>query len=284
MSEEVEELEEEIEYKYVIGQDPGETTGVAVLRYTENTKPELVYLHQIPNGREGFFYFFIGTEMGYGTNNTSVSEKWEQREGVHSANLEPVRIEGVQDAIWVFQTVYQSPVVKNMVGDEFLKVMNLWTPGKRHQMDALLHAIYYLRDIGHEPTLKSLSGDDQEPWEPEGGAEQKTLPNGAPGEGEPGDSGEGSPGNTGDGFAEAMQKMTEAIREASKSMQQTGEDASEEAGEGSGAVGGEAQDGEGNGPGHNGLVPGGYYEDDGTIGEAKPKRSLNGAFIGFEED
>lgn len=264
MNEEVEipVAEEEIEYQYVVGQDPGETTGVAVLRYTEHTKPELIYLHQIPDGREGFFYFFIGTEVGEGTNITSVSEKWEQREGVHGANLEPVRIEGIQDAIWIFQTHYQSPSVKKMVGDEFLKINNLWTEGKRHQMDALLHAIYYLRSIGHEPTLKALAGELGEPLAQPGEADEKTLPQpgGNPGEGE----GDNEGGNQPGGFEEAMAGMIQAMREIAQAAEALGD-----------AIGEGGDDG--------GYGVGGYEPEDTPLVN-KPKRSLNGAFMGFEED
>lgn len=249
-------LSDEIDYQYVIGQDPGGTTGIALLRYTENTLPELVYLHQIPDGREGFFYFFIGSEVGEGTNFTSVSEKWETREGVHGANLEPVYIEGVQYAIWVDQTVYQSPSVKNMVGDEFLKVNNLWTEGKRHQMDALLHAIYYLRNIGHEPTLQALAGEAGKPLAEPGEAEEKTLPQ--PGEGEPGGEGGGGAG-AGQGFIEAM----EAMKRLAEAIDAAGSEVSQE-----------TELGIDYGDLANTLNP----EGD------KPKRSLNGAFIGFEDD
>ena len=259
--------DDELDYQYVVGQDPGGTTGVAVLRYTEHTKPELVYLHQIPDGREGFFYFFIGSDVGEGTIFTSVSEKWETREGIHSANLEPVYSEGVQYASWVDQTVYQSPSVKKMVGDEFLKVNNLWTEGKRHQMDALLHAIYYLRSIGHEPTLKALAGELGEPLAEEGEADEKTLPQPGGSGSEEGESGEGGEPGSGQGFEEAMAEFRKQANKAAKAVAEAQK---------------ALEDGEQAGSGGRGIAGG--YEDDGTTPEAKPKRSLNGAFMGFEDD
>ena len=259
--------DDELEYQYIVGQDPGGTTGVAVLRYTEHTKPELVYLHQIPDGREGFFYFFVGSDVGEGTIFTSVSEKWETREGIHSANLEPVYIEGVQYAIWVDQTVYQSPSVKKMVGDEFLKVNNLWTEGKRHQMDALLHAIYYLRSIGHEPTLKALAGELGEPLAEEGEADEKTLPQPGGSGSEEGESGEGGEPGSGQGFEEAMAEFRKQANKAAKAVAEAQK---------------ALEDGEQAGSGGRGIAGG--YEDDGATPEAKPKRNLNGAFMGFEDD
>ena len=264
--------DDELDYQYVVGQDPGGTTGVAVLRYTEHTKPELVYLHQIPDGREGFFYFFIGSDVGEGTIFTSVSEKWETREGIHSANLEPVYIEGVQYAIWVDQTVYQSPSVKKMVGDEFLKVNNLWTEGKRHQMDALLHAIYYLRSIGHEPTLKALAGELGEPLAEEGEADEKTLP-------QPGGSGS-EEGESGEGGGEPSHGFDQAIEEFMRQLEKS----AAEAGEAMKAVAEALGDGDDDPNGSGGRGAEGDYKPDDEPLPAQQKRSLNGAFMGFEDD
>ena len=258
---------EEIDYQYVLGQDPGGTTGIALLRYTENTAPELVYLHQIPDGREGFFYFFIGSNVGEGTNITSVSEKWETREGVYGANLEPVYIEGVQYAIWVDQTHYQSPKVKPVIGDEFLKNNNLWTEGKRHQMDALLHALYYLRSIGHRPTLEALSGELGRPLAQPGEADEKTLP-------QPGGSGEGEPSEgdgEGQGFAEAFENFLKDLQEAAEEASKSN-------------IGGAEEGGDGDPVGDGVLGVAGVCEDDGVKLIGTQKRTLNGGFIGFLDD
>lgn len=233
---------DEVDWQYVIAQDPGGTTGVAVLRYTENTQPELVYLHQIEEGRKGFYEFFFGSWVGEGTSNVSVSEQWETREGVFGANLEPVHIEGIQYAIWADQTVYQSPKVKPMVGDEFLKANNLWTEGKRHQMDALLHAIYYLRSIGHEPTLKALAGESETPLAEPGEADEKTL----------------DPDKVGD------DDNATSIMATPAKFQPGDDDGGDEAGSG-------------------GLGASGY-EDDETRPDGENKRTLNGAFMGFDDE
>lgn len=241
-------LEEEIEYKYVLAQDPGGTSGIAVLRYTENTKPEVVMLHQIADGREGFFEFFFGTVVGVGTEWTSVSEKWVTREGIHSANLEPVYIEGMQYALWANQTHYQAPSVKVMVGDEFLKVNNLWTEGKRHQMDALLHGIYYLRSIGHEPTLEALANPGADPLEQPGEIEKKQLQQ----------SEDGEPAHS---LEDAMKSLAESAAQASEEIQALLEQIA-------GGAGGE--DGEG--------------IEEHKIEGTRKKRTLNGGFMGFDDD
>lgn len=166
------EVEIEDPYSYVLGMDPGGTTGIAMLRYTEDTLPELIYLHQIGDGRQGFLKFFKGSAVG--KNLTIVSECWveHQKKGV---NREPMYIEGVQYALWEDDIVYQEPAMKQLVPDQYLKDNNLWTEGKRHQMDALIHALVYLRNNSHAPTQKSMSGDTEETIAEEGEAESKQL-------------------------------------------------------------------------------------------------------------
>ena len=203
-------------YSYVIGQDPGGTTGIACLRYTEDTQPELIYLHQIPGGHEGYIGFFDGSEIP--DNVTMVSEKWDEhyKPGVDRT---PQYIEGAQAALWGKENVvYQSPTVKSLVPDDWLKEQNLWTPGKRHQMDALIHAIVYLRNNDHKPTQKALTGDsDEGTIAEEGEAEDAQL-------------GETPEGEEAKSFQEAMQELAEAAQAAAEAMQEAA-DAMEGAGE-----------------------------------------------------
>lgn len=191
------EEEPEDDWNYVLGMDPGGTTGIALLRYKEDVLPELVYLHQIEGGMEGFYDYFVGSHIG--SNLVVASEVWveHQKKGVDRT---PMYIQGVQYGFWHGEgVVYQEPAQKSLVPDEYLKENNLWTPGKRHQMDALIHALVYLRNNDHKPTMQSLAGDSDEKIAEEGEAESKTLSEGEgePGEGEgqgEGEEGEGEPG------------------------------------------------------------------------------------------
>lgn len=204
------EVEEEDDWNYVLGMDPGGTTGVALLRYKPDVLPELVYLHQIPGGREGFYDYFVGSSIG--ENLVIASELWveKQKKGV---NREPMYIEGVQYAFWHGEgIVYQEPSQKSLIPDEYLKEQNLWTPGKRHQMDALIHALVYLRNNDHKPTMESLAGENDDKMAEEGEAAGKTLSD-EQGEGEQGDGqaeGDATQEGDGEGAGEGEGELGEA--------------------------------------------------------------------------
>jgi len=258
--------EAEDPYKYVLGMDPGGTTGVALLRYTDDTLPELLYLHQIPDGMEGFYDFF---EDSYPDRTmTIVSEKWKER-NVKGADRSPQYIEGMQYGWWAHSLkrdpnpglVYQYPEVKFLVPDEWLKEQNLWTPGKRHQMDALIHAIVFLRNSGHKPTIEALS---------EQGSKQGQIGQGNPEDAELGE----DAGSAAEALAEAMEALQEALEEAGEAIQAAAEALSEANGQ---------QEGEGKPVGHGG---GRSYSDreiiDVEITGTRAKREKNGVFMGYE--
>lgn len=279
------------DFKYVLAMDPGGTTGIAMLRYTDDTQPELIYLHQQEKGIEGFKNFFDGTNPNPDV--TIVSESFTIREGVHGADVTPLRIEGAQYIYWGDEVVYQEPAMKSLIKESWLKEQNLWTPGKRHQMDALIHAFVYLRNDMHAPTLKNLSGDSETPIAEPGEAQAATL---------------------GEEFNEQVEEIQQERKDAAAEIlaamelfeQMFGDGAETEKvlspaeqamaqgrpqpGEGDPAEGdgdeeaeGEAAgDGEPNqneGPGGGGK-PGEHEET--VITGTKRKRTLNGAFTGFD--
>lgn len=290
-------MTDELDYKYVLGMDPGGTTGIAMLRYTDETAPELIYLHQQKDGVAGFYNFFHGTQPVEEV--TIVSESFTIREGVHGADVTPLRIEGMQYVYWGDDVVYQEPSMKSLVPDAWLKEQNLWTPGHRHQMDALIHALVYLRNEMHEPTLKALSGDAEQPLAEPGEAQNAQL----------------QMDKINDAVQEAAKSIEDLAKEVEKTMaameQLYGGEASEheeqlspaeaamaqgrpqpgdgdgEPSEGEGEASGEDQaEGEGEGE------PTGSGGNGGESGEHEPvvlsgsrrKRLLNGAFTGFDED
>lgn len=299
---------DELDYKYVLAMDPGGTTGIAMLRYTDDTQPELIYLHQQEKGVAGFYDFFHGTKPNDDV--TIVSESFTIREGVHGADVTPLRIEGMQYEYWQDEVVYQDPSMKSMVSDGWLKSQNLWTPGKRHQMDALIHAFVYLRNEMHRPTLESMSGRSETPIAEPGEAQSAQLE----------DSFDGSAAQV-EGAQETFDEteLTEAEKEILKAMavfeqmfggeyeqeQQSKAEAAAEAGRPQPAEGSEgAESGEGEGEeadGEGGDTGGEYGEGEPTgsggrgkeldkpdeptlvFGERR-KRSLNGAFTGFDEE
>lgn len=266
-------------YKYVLGQDPGGTTGVALLRYTDDTQAELIYLHQIPDGIEGYYEFF---EDSYPESNlTIVSEKWVER-NVKGADRTPQYIEGMQYAWWSQSLkrdpepglVYQEPDVKSLVPDEWLKENNLWTPGKRHQMDALIHAIVYLRNKGHKPTLEALSGKPTEPMEQEGGAKSKEL-------GEAAQSAADALAEAMKQFAEAMDVFAEALQEAENGGEPG--DGKNKAPARRGDEDFDNPDVKGNASGHTNEEQGtGEYTGKVKITGGTKRRERNGIFVGYD--
>lgn len=251
-------MTEELEYKYVLGQDPGGTTGIALLRYTDTTPPELVYLHQIGDGMRGFHEFFVGSAVS--EHLTYVSEKWVER-NIKGSDHTPAYIEGVQYAFWQDEVEYQEPKMKKLISDDFLRENNLWTPGKRHQMDALIHALVYLRNQGHEPTLEALSGESEQKLAEEGEAEQKQL------------DGEQFVDPETDALAEALASLAEAMEDAQEAAAAIGEGTEEADGEPVGSADNEAQDFDNN-----------RHIGDVEVKGTRKRRERNGVFAGYEAD
>jgi hypothetical protein len=275
--------EEGPEYKYVLGLDPGGTTGVAMLRYTDESQPELIYLHQIENGGRGFKDWFNGSELDGDVD--VASEVWEEH-NVKGADRTPLFIQGIMFAIWdePENLHYQSPKLKSLVPDEWLKEQNLWTTGRRHQMDALIHALVFLRNNGHRPTQKSLTGLSKKKLANEGEAESKEVD-------------EGEDAQPSEDMSEGLKKLAEAfkeIAEASKKTAEAVEEFADEGGEGDSAEGGGGQptgvadeDGEATGDfagnfEREGDVPAEWHNPE-IKGERK-RKERNGVFAGFETE
>lgn len=169
------------EVRHISGHDPGGTTGLAFAEYDEN-EVRIQVLGQIGGGREGYLYAFDGLRFGWPTTHDLVSEQWVDR-AIPGADQEPVYIEGVQYALWQDNVYYQTPDMKSLIPDDKLRELGIWTEGKRHQMDALIHLLVWLRNQGHKPTIEALSnggggirmvggepgdGEGQQPGEGEG--------------------------------------------------------------------------------------------------------------------
>lgn len=245
---------------YVIGMDPGGTTGLAILRIdTEDKKalPELVFLDQIPEGHYGFYdyfeRFYINPE-----NSVVASEVWVEhhKKGVDRT---PFKIEGVMHALWDDRNVtWQTPAQKVRVSDEFLIENNLWTPGMPHQMDALRHAIIWLLDQEHEGTTSAVGDEDGESEEGDGeGGGGKGKPMAEPGDTDRAQ-GDGTPLDE-----DARAELAEMAREmAAKRLEEN-----EKNGGGGGAEGDPEK-----GDGYGTVDP---------KGKRKTRESQDGAFMGF---
>jgi hypothetical protein len=84
-----------------------------------------------------------------------ICESFTLREGIYGADLSPVYIMGALEALYpTTEIVYQEPKLKPLCDDNRLKRLGLHVPGKPHMMDAVRHAVIYLRNSKHKPTLE----------------------------------------------------------------------------------------------------------------------------------
>jgi hypothetical protein len=164
--------------EYIFAVDPGKATGVAFGRITDVEAVEVIYAGIIPGGTSGFIEWLNLTDDGYYVARHDcekyypeeynkmdyqvniVSEVFQAKMNPFVPDLEPVRIEGVLIDRFGKQLNWQKPLDKSLVGDEFLKLHDLWLTGAgvghtdgRDANDALLHMFAYLMKRKHLPTL-----------------------------------------------------------------------------------------------------------------------------------
>ena len=138
----------------ILSLDPGGTTGYAVFDVVENEFPELLKRGQIVGGLKGFIDF-VDDVIDNMLIDLVVCESFTLREGIYGADLSPVSIIGALEGMYgkVIPIVYQEPKLKPLCDDARLKKMGLHIPGKPHANDAVRHAVIYLRNNKHMPTL-----------------------------------------------------------------------------------------------------------------------------------
>lgn len=138
--------------KRILAIDPGGTTGVAIVSFSENLAPVVSHYEQIPDGLAGFIKWYKNNwHLGW---DIIVCENFTLRINVKFPDLSPVYIIGALEALmWGEQIVYQSPAQKTLCDDTRLKAMGMYKPGNGHANDAIRHAIIYLRNKRHLPTL-----------------------------------------------------------------------------------------------------------------------------------
>lgn len=133
--------------------DPGGTTGVAYSEYSDDGY-ELLWHKQVSGSLKGFLDFHWDQLEDIWIDKI-VCESFTLREGVHGADLSPVYIIGALEALYpTTEIIYQEPKLKPLCDDARLKKMGLHTPGRGHAMDAVRHAVIYLRNKKHIPTLR----------------------------------------------------------------------------------------------------------------------------------
>lgn len=135
--------------------DPGGTTGIAIISFSEDSEPKLWEYYEITNGLAGFINFYKEFEPMFNWKYI-VCESFTLRTGVKFPDLSPVYIIGALEAMKKHHQViiYQPPTSKPLCSDDVLKRIGMHKKGKGHANDAIRHGIIYLRNKKHMPTMK----------------------------------------------------------------------------------------------------------------------------------
>lgn len=135
----------------ILAIDPGKRTGVAAIDYQEDRAPVLIQSAEIYNGVEGFHTWWQMANPRY---DVLVVENFIPREGVFGIDHEPLKVIGFLSQ---FKPILQSPAGrKKAVPDSALKRLDLYLPGEknRNAREAVRHAVWWLKNQGHKPTIR----------------------------------------------------------------------------------------------------------------------------------
>ena len=136
---------------YILGLDPGGTTGWSVWCYDAITPPRPVTHGQIPGGVKGFVDWWEGALCEFDWDQV-VSESFVLDGRTAAPNVEPLRIEGALAVLWP-ETVFQRNSFKAHMTDQKIKDLGLWWKGQPHAIDSMRHVWAYLKVRQHMPTL-----------------------------------------------------------------------------------------------------------------------------------
>lgn len=142
----------------LISFDPGGTTGVAIVQYSDTEPPRLDSAFQIENGLEGFVYW--ARQIDWSEFDAIVCESFILRPSVKFPDLSPVYIIGAMEALISTEIAYQPPSSKPLCPDDLLKRIEFYTRGRPHANDATRHAIIYLRNKRNMPALRFCWPED----------------------------------------------------------------------------------------------------------------------------
>lgn len=148
--------------------DPGMETGIVVMGYERGERPRVLGRSQVLGGLAGLLQRidpFIESA------DEITCESFSPRPGERSwklDELEPLRIEGALQIMTNGEITWRRPEQRKLIGtlprtEAFLKATGYWTtpkmvnrPDANDANSAMMHAIGYLRDRAHRPTIDML--------------------------------------------------------------------------------------------------------------------------------
>lgn len=157
---------------HILAVDPGKRTGIALMHFEDDEAVEVVATWDIQWGVKGFINWLYDTTptlyesgvMGLCESSFVVYEDFIPREGKHGVDDDASRVLGAL-LLWSFDNaisaVPQPPAgrlkaVPNEVLDKFYKFSG---NKDRNVKEAARHAVWYLKNAIHMPTIKKGWGD-----------------------------------------------------------------------------------------------------------------------------
>ena len=147
--------------------DPGLSTGIVSGFYSDTEPFTVEGIYQPEGGAQGFLEWSKrNSDYDVYREDVVVVEKFVLSSGNEFvADLSGVPSEGIAMAFSHDPVVWQYRSQKSTVPDRVLKENDLWSSGAdvgcqdaRDANDAMIHALIYLRTIGHKPTLEKIYG------------------------------------------------------------------------------------------------------------------------------
>lgn len=155
----------------ILSIDPGNSSGIALGDYTDHTPYKLRQVWQVPGGVRAFVEWWLTSSYSPLNNEVDiiVAEKFILSSGNDfTAALDAAQIEGALAMAWDGPLVYQLRSEKRSVTNQDIErggykvtAVQVAQPDANDAMDAIRHALIYLRSIGHVPTLKKVYGGSE---------------------------------------------------------------------------------------------------------------------------
>lgn len=160
---------EVVRVTYVLGIDPGGTTGIVLLEMPYDAPAQVKFLGEVPEGLDGFLNWWDDSLRGY-EHDQVVCESFELDGRTPKPDLTPKEIIGALKVLCrpprhkettrrlVFQTNTQG---KHLMTNEVLKRAGYYPKRGEvkggHSTDALRHALtYVVKTLKHKPTIELL--------------------------------------------------------------------------------------------------------------------------------